>query len=52
MTEKSVLDLDNLSDRHYHSGEPWAAKDFNTIRNSNGNEDTPDWEYSYDRIKL
>ena len=32
-------DLGNLSDRHYRSGEPWAAKDFETIRNSNGDED-------------
>lgn len=30
---------DKLSDRHYRSGEPWAAKDFETIRNSTGAED-------------
>ena len=28
-----------LSDRHYRSGEPWAAVDFEKIRNSNGSED-------------
>lgn len=28
-----------LSDRHYRSGEPWAAKDFDTIKNSTGDED-------------
>lgn len=32
-------DLGNLSDRHYRSGEPWAAKDFDYIRNSTGDED-------------
>ena len=32
-------DLGNLSDRHYRSGEPWAVKDFDTIRNSTGDED-------------
>jgi organic radical activating enzyme len=31
-------DLGNLSDRHYRSGEPWAAKDFEVIKNSTGNE--------------
>lgn len=31
-------DLGNLSDRHYRSGEPWAAKDFETIKNSTGDE--------------
>ena len=31
-------DLGNLSDRHYRSGEPWAAKDFHTILESNGDE--------------
>jgi hypothetical protein len=30
---------DKLSDRHYRSGEPWAAKDFDAIVNSNGDED-------------
>ena len=30
---------DKLSDRHYRSGEPWAAKDFDSIVNSTGDED-------------
>jgi organic radical activating enzyme len=29
----------NLSDRHYRSGEPWAAADYDVIRNSTGTED-------------
>lgn len=32
-------DLGNLSDRHYRSGEPWAAEHYETITNSTGNED-------------
>jgi hypothetical protein len=32
-------DLGKLSDRHYRSGEPWAARDFDSIRASTGNED-------------
>lgn len=37
-------DLGNLSDRHYRSGEPWAAKDFESIVNSTGDEDvTPSY---------
>ena len=32
-------DLGNLSDRHYRSGEPWAAKDFHSISTSTGDED-------------
>ena len=32
-------DLGNLSDRHYRSGEPWAAKDFDIIKTSTGDED-------------
>lgn len=28
-----------LSDRHYRSGEPWAAKDYEQIKNSTGDED-------------
>lgn len=28
-----------LSDRHYRSGEPWAAEHFDTIKNSTGDED-------------
>jgi organic radical activating enzyme len=30
---------DKLSDRHYRSGEPWAAVDFERIKNSTGLED-------------
>ena len=29
-------DLGNLSDRHYRSGEPWAAADYEAIKNSTG----------------
>jgi len=32
-------DLGNLSDRHYRSGEPWAAEHFDTVLNSTGDED-------------
>jgi hypothetical protein len=32
-------DNGKLSDRHYRSGEPWAAKDFTAITNSTGEED-------------
>ena len=33
-----------LSDRHYRSGEPWAAKDFDVVVNSTGDEDvTPSY---------
>ena len=32
-------DLGNLSDRHYRSGEPWAAKDYEKIVSYDGNED-------------
>jgi organic radical activating enzyme len=28
-----------LSDRHYRSGEPWAAEDYDVIKNSTGEED-------------
>jgi organic radical activating enzyme len=35
----TMEDNGKLSDRHYRSGEPWAAKDFNAIVNSNGDED-------------
>ena len=31
-------DLGNLSDRHYRSGEPWAAADYEAIKNSTGEE--------------
>ena len=35
----AMEDNGKLSDRHYRSGEPWAAKDFDVITNSNGDED-------------
>ena len=35
----AMEDNGKLSDRHYRSGEPWAAKDFDTIVNSTGDED-------------
>jgi len=35
----AMEDNGKLSDRHYRSGEPWAAKDFDTIINSTGDED-------------
>jgi organic radical activating enzyme len=35
----TMEDNNKLSDRHYRSGEPWAAKDFDTIKNSTGDED-------------
>jgi hypothetical protein len=35
----NMEDLGKLSDRHYRSGEPWAAKDFESIKNSTGDED-------------
>ena len=35
----AMEDNDKLSDRHYRSGEPWAAKDFDIIKNSTGDED-------------
>lgn len=35
----NIEDAGNLSDRHYRSGEPWAAIDFEAIRNSTGDED-------------
>jgi organic radical activating enzyme len=34
----NMEDNNKLSDRHYRSGEPWAAKDFDTIINSTGDE--------------
>ncbi len=33
-------DTGNLSDRHYRSGEPWAAEHYDEIKNSTGTEDT------------
>lgn len=35
----NMEDLDKLSDRHYRSGEPWAAVDLEKIKNSTGDED-------------
>ena len=35
----NMEDLGKLSDRHYRSGEPWAAVDLEKIRNSTGDED-------------
>jgi organic radical activating enzyme len=35
----AMEDNGKLSDRHYRSGEPWAAKDLDVIVNSNGDED-------------
>ena len=34
----NMEDLGELSDRHYRSGEPWAAMDFDRIANSTGDE--------------
>jgi organic radical activating enzyme len=34
----NMEDLGKLSDRHYRSGEPWAAVDFEQIKNSTGDE--------------
>jgi len=34
----NMEDQGRLSDRHYRSGEPWAAMDFEQIRNSTGEE--------------
>jgi len=35
----AMEDNGKLSDRHYRSGEPWAAQDFDAIMNSTGDED-------------
>ena len=35
----TMEDNSKLSDRHYRSGEPWAAKAFNVVVNSTGEED-------------
>jgi organic radical activating enzyme len=35
----NMEDLGKMSDRHYRSGEPWAAVDFDRIKNSTGDED-------------
>ena len=40
----TIEDAGNLSDRHYRSGEPWAAEHLAQIQNSTGNEDvTPSY---------
>jgi organic radical activating enzyme len=40
----AMEDNNKLSDRHYRSGEPWAAKDFDVVVNSTGDEDvTPSY---------
>ena len=35
----TMEDNSKLSDRHYRSGEPWAAKDFDVVVNLTGDED-------------
>ena len=35
----NMEDLGEMSDRHYRSGEPWAAVDYEAIKNSTGTED-------------
>jgi len=35
----NMEDLGEMSDRHYRSGEPWAAVDLDKIKNSTGEED-------------
>ena len=35
----NMEDLGEMSDRHYRSGEPWAAVDLEKIKNSTGEED-------------
>jgi len=35
----NIEDTGNLSDRHYRSGEPWAADALDSIKNSTGDED-------------
>jgi organic radical activating enzyme len=40
----TMEDNGKLSDRHYRSGEPWAAEDYNSIVNSSGEENvTPSY---------
>lgn len=45
----NMEDQGKLSDRHFRSGEPWAALDFDAIKNSNGNED---WIPSYVEVNF
>ena len=35
----AIEDAGNISDRQYRSGEPWAIKDYDTIKQLNGTED-------------
>ena len=42
-------DAGHLSDRHYRSSEPWAAVDFDAIKNSTGDED---WVPSYVEVNF
>ena len=35
----NMEDQGKLSDRHYRSGEPWAAREFDRVKNSTGDED-------------
>lgn len=46
----NMEDQGKLSDRHYRSGEPWAAVDFERIKNSTGDED--DWIPSYVEVNF
>ena len=46
----NMEDQGKLSDRHYRSGEPWAAVDFEKIKNSTGAED--DWIPSYVEVNF
>jgi organic radical activating enzyme len=46
----NMEDEAKLSDRHYRSGEPWAAVDFEKIKNSTGAED--DWIPSYVEVNF
>lgn len=39
----TIEDAGNLSDRHYRSGEPWAAKDYDTIRNGQSEDPVPSY---------
>jgi len=45
----SAEDNGHMSDRHYRSSEPWAASDYNMIRNSTGQED---WVPSYVEVNF
>jgi organic radical activating enzyme len=45
----NIEDTGNLSDRHYRSGEPWAAEDYEAIRASTGTED---WIPSYVEVNF